>query len=215
MGWFSQVGQDERIDLLTSWAVLVIGFSIMIGGRRIPNIDQILISMLAVGTGFLLHELAHKFMAQRYGYWAEYRANRGGLLLILIMSFMGFMFAAPGAVMIHKASNPFPTAYSYGEDQIKARKEQLWISFAGPMTNIILAALFFLLLVSGILAGNTLRNTLYFAFFINLYLAAFNLLPFGPLDGKKVFDASRLIWGIAAIPAILAAVFVIFGIRIG
>ena len=34
-------------------------------------------------------------------------------------------------------------------------------------------------------------NAIYFAFFINLYLAAFNLVPFGPLDGSKVFEANR------------------------
>ena len=75
------------------------------------------------------------------------------------MSLMGFILAAPGAVMIHKVSNPYSqsTAYSYGEeayrDQSKARKEQLWISLAGPMTNITLAALFLALLVRGIMAS--------------------------------------------------------------
>ncbi len=139
------------MDLLVSWIVLVIGFSLVIGGRRIPSIDIIIISALAVGTGFLLHELAHKFMAQRYGYWAEYRANRNGLLVIIVMSLMGFLIAAPGAVMIQKVSNPFaqPTAYSYGEDPIKAQREQLRISLTGPMTNIILAALFLTLPGSG------------------------------------------------------------------
>ena len=118
MSYFSRVGPTERIDLLLSWVVLVIGFSLVIGGRRVPSIDLIVISALGVGTGFLLHELAHKFIAQRYGYRAEYRANRNGLLFIIIMSLMGFILAAPGAVMIHKPSSLYPqsTAYSYGEE---------------------------------------------------------------------------------------------------
>lgn len=182
-----------------------------------PSIDLILTSALGVGTGFLLHELAHKFIAQRYGYWAEYRANRNGLLIIIIMSLMGFILAAPGAVMIHKVSNPSPqsTAYSYGEeaymDLRKARKEELWISLAGPMTNIALAALFIVLLVSGIIASKVLMNSIYFVFFINLYLGAFNLIPFGPLDGRKIFEANRLAWAIVAIPTILVALSVLFG----
>lgn len=217
MSYFSRIGPTERIDLLLSWVVLVIGFSLAIGGRRVPSIDLVLTSALGVGTGFLLHELAHKFIAQRYGYWAEYRANRNGLLIIIIMSLMGFILAAPGAVMIHKVSNPSPesTAHSYGEeaygDQSRARKEELWISLAGPMTNIALAALFIVLLVSGIIASKVLMNSIYFAFFINIYLGAFNLIPFGPLDGRKIFEANRLAWAIVAIPTILIALSVLFG----
>jgi Zn-dependent protease len=217
MSYFSRIGPTEGIDLLLSWVVLVIGFSLVIGGRRVPSIDLIMISALGVGTGFLLHELAHKFIAQRYGYWAEYRANRNGLLVIIIMSLMGFILAAPGAVTIRKVSNPYPqsTAYAYGEetnaDQGKARNEQLWISLAGPMTNITLAALFLTLLVSGIIASKVSMNAIYFAFFINLYLAAFNLIPFGPLDGRKIFEANRLAWAFVAVPTILIALSVMFG----
>ena len=217
MSYSSQVGPAERIDLLLSWIVLVIGFSIVMGGRRVPSIDLIVISALGVGTGFLLHELAHKFIAQRYGYWAEYRANRSGLLLIIIVSLMGFILAAPGAVMIHKASNPYPqsTAYSLREevyvDRRKVQKELLWISLAGPMTNIILAALFYGLLASGIMASKVSMNAIYFAFFINLYLAAFNLIPFGPLDGRKIFEVNRLVWAIVAVPTITMALSLLFG----
>jgi hypothetical protein len=53
------------------------------------------------------------------------------------------------------------------------------------MTNIALAAFFFALLVSGIMASKVSINAIYFAFFINLYLATFNLIPFGPLDWEK------------------------------
>jgi Zn-dependent protease len=217
MSYSSQVGPAERIDLLLSWVVLVIGFSIVMGGRRVPSIDLIVISALGVGTGFLLHELAHKFIAQRYGYWAEYRANRSGLLLIIIVSLMGFILAAPGAVMIHKASNPYPqsTAYSLREevyvDRRKVQKELLWISLAGPMTNIILAALVYGLLASGIMASKVSMNAIYFAFFINLYLAAFNLIPFGPLDGRKIFEVNRLVWAIVAVPTITMALSLLFG----
>jgi Zn-dependent protease len=217
MSYFSRVGPTERIDLLLSWVVLIIGFSLVIGGRRVPSPDLIVVSALGVGTGFLLHELAHKFIAQRYGYWAEYRANRSGLLFIIIMSFMGFILAAPGAVMIHKISDPFhpSTTYSYSEeaygDQRKVQKEQLWISLAGPMTNIILAALFLGLLASGIMASKVSMNAIHFAFFINLYLAAFNLIPFGPLDGRKIFEVNRLVWAIVAVPTILIALSLLFG----
>ena len=82
------------------------------------------------------------------------------------------------------------------------------------MTNIALAALFLALLVSGIMASKVSMNAIYFAFFINLYLGAFNLIPFGPLDGKKIFEANRLAWAIVAVPTILIALSVLFGRKI-
>lgn len=219
MSHSSRIGTTEQIDLLLSWIVLVFAFSV-VGNRSVPGADVILISAVGVGTGFLLHELAHKFVAQRYGYWAEYRANRSGLLLIIIMALMGFIFAAPGAVIIHKASGAAPgAARSYSGDPYgdplrrRAGREELLISLAGPMANIVLTALFFAALKSGMMEGRLSMKAAYFAFFINLNLAAFNLLPFGPLDGRRIFEANRLAWGIVAVPTILMALAVLSGVR--
>ena len=214
-------GANELFDLLLSWIVLIIGFSLVMSGRQIPGLGLILAAALGVGTGFLLHEMAHKFVALRYGYWAEYRANRSGLLFIIVMSFMGFIFAAPGAVMIHKPLRSYSQSdnlsgsgiYSDQADK-NAKREELLIALAGPTTNIILTLLFFLLLSSGLVIGNLATSAIDFAIFINLNLAAFNLLPLGPLDGKKILEANRLAWAIVAVPTILVAISMLFGIRI-
>jgi len=214
-------GADELFDLLLSWIVLIIGFSLVMSGRQIPGLGLILAAALGVGTGFLLHEMAHKFVALRYGYWAEYRANRSGLLFIIVMSFMGFIFAAPGAVMIHKPLRSYSQSdnlsgsgiYSDQADK-NSKKEELLIALAGPTTNIILTVLFFILLSSGLVIGNLATSAIDFAIFINLNLAAFNLLPLGPLDGKKILEANRLAWAIVAVPTILVAISMLFGIRI-
>ncbi len=211
----SRIGGTEMVDLFLSLVALTIGFAIL-GERSLPSVDAFFVSAVGTGSGFLLHELSHKFVAQRYGYWAEYRANRPGLVLIIFMAFLGFIFAAPGAVMIHKGyayARP-DAAYGMGPQAEQAawpeqaeaeRKETLWISLAGPMTNIVLVVLFLLLLVSGAVSSDLWIRAANYALFINLTLAAFNLLPFGPLDGKKVFDSSRIVWAIVAVPTILAA----------
>jgi Zn-dependent protease len=207
-----RISSAELTDLFLSLMALVIAFS-MLGERRLPGVEVFLISAVGVGSGFLLHELAHKFVAQQFGYFAEYRANRMGLVLIVLMAFAGFIFAAPGAVMIRKASVPqdFYQQDPIGQEELKrqARREELWISLAGPMTNILLAVIFFLLLESG--AAGLWAGAANFALFINLTLAAFNLLPFGPLDGKKILDSNRLVWAIVAVPTILAALPVYLG----
>lgn len=216
-----RIGNTELVDLILSLIALTIGFAIL--GRRLPSAEVLFISAMGTGTGFLLHELAHKFVAQRYGYWAEYRANRPGLILIIVMAFLGFILAAPGAVMIYKA-HPRPEESSWaglssgpegspglaGQYETE-RKEELWISLAGPLTNIILVILFFALIISGAATGGLLLGALNFALFINLTLAAFNLLPFGPLDGAKVWRSSHVTWAVVAVPTILIAVPVYLG----
>jgi Zn-dependent protease len=209
-----RISSTELKDLFLSLIALVIAFSIL-GERRLPGYEILLISTVGVSTGFLLHEMAHKFIAMRYGYWAEYRANRNGLILAVVMAFAGFIFAAPGAVMISKTSQP-QEFYQQdprrpGEVDNQAKREELWISLAGPLTNVVLAIFFFLLLASGISGNSLWYKAANFALFINLVLAAFNLLPVGPLDGKKIFNSNRLVWAVVAVPTILVALPVYLG----
>jgi Zn-dependent protease len=220
MSPFSRISLPELTDLLLSLIALTIGFAIL-GERGIPGADVFLISALGVGTGFLLHEMAHKFVAQKYGYWAEYRANRLGLIVIIFMAHLDFILAAPGAVMIRKESTyGFLQDYSPGYDEAleqmkkKASSEMLRISLAGPMTNIVLMGIFITLLAGGFLTSSLAIAAARYAFFINLILAGFNLIPFGPLDGAKVYQANRLVWAAVAVPTLLLALPVFFGISI-
>ena len=89
------------------------------------------IVMVGVGTGFILHELGHKFVSMKYGYWAEFKLWPQGLLVALVTSFLGFVFAAPGAVY---------TYANYMTDEINGK-----ISIAGPIVNIVLAIIFILI----------------------------------------------------------------------
>lgn len=200
------ISSRELKDLLISLAALVVAFSVLMGGRKIPGMEMVLIIALGVGTGFLLHELAHKFVALHFGYLAEYRANMTGLLLAVVLSFAGFIFAAPGAVMISKPRVPaeFYQQDPFGQAELikQLKNESLWISLAGPMTNIALAAAFFIVLLLSPPDGIAARAA-NFGLIINLTLAAFNLLPFGPLDGKKIFESNRIVWLIVGLPTIL------------
>jgi Zn-dependent protease len=215
MNNISHISATELRDLLLSLIALIIAFSIL-GEKRLPGYEMVLITAVGVGTGFLLHELAHKFVAMHYGYWAEYRANNMGLILAVVMAFAGFIFAAPGAVMITRSSYP---GEFYSQDSISQEKltkqfkrEELYISLAGPLTNISLVAIFFVLLVSGVFGDSLWTRAANFALFINLILASFNLLPVGPLDGKKIFNSNRLVWAVVAIPTILLGLTMYLGI---
>ena len=211
----------ELRDLSVSLVALVVAFSVLFGGR-VLDMNMILISTLGVASGFLLHELAHKFTAQHLGYLAEYRANLMGLGLAVVSAFAGLLIAAPGAVMISRSRPPAqayiaehlpgsPDPFRQEEMAGQLKREMLLISLAGPLTNIMLAAAFFILGISGLAGSSIWAQAVTFALFINLILAAFNMLPFGPLDGKKIFDADRRVWALVGLPAILIALPIYFG----
>lgn len=220
MGYSSGIGTSELIDLLLSFVVLTIAFAMVGGGLSGLSQERLAIVAVAVGTGFILHELAHKFVAQRYGYIAEYKASFLGLGLTLVMALtIGIVFAAPGAVMIRKPAYASPAeSWKFeGDDDAywdrlerKAGREDLWISLAGPVTNIILTMLFFALIMSGMLTAPIFYAMAAAAFQVNLMLAAFNLIPIDPLDGGKIFRGSPLVWAVVGVPTILMALAILF-----
>ena len=126
MSIVGRISSIELRDLLLSLVALVVAFSVLMNGKRIPGLETILIITVGVGTGFLLHEMAHKFVALHFGYFAEYRANRMGLLFAVAASFAGFIFAAPGAVMISKptATQEFYMQDSFGQEELRQRDKK-------------------------------------------------------------------------------------------
>ncbi|OGM03102.1 hypothetical protein A3K72_01380, partial [Candidatus Woesearchaeota archaeon RBG_13_36_6] len=170
--------KEEIKDLLKAWIAITLAFTIVNVGLSL-GIDFVigfLISGLTVGLGFMAHELSHKFLAQRYGCFAEFRSFDQMLILAVLVSFLGFVFAAPGAVFI---------SGHVSKDQSGK------ISVAGIFANILIAALFLLL----VFLGNPLLKTIgIYGVTINSWLALFNLIPFGNFDGIKVFHWNKIVY---------------------
>lgn len=177
---------EEIRDIVIASAVLAFVFS-----YEGPNPDAILsnlpFAVFGVVTGFILHELAHRYFARRYGAFAEFKMWPEGLGLAVALALISngnFVFAAPGAVMIY-------TRFRL------TRKKMGIIGIAGPVVNIILALL---MLGSNVYYPSRLLE---FGARINVWLALFNMIPLQPLDGSKVFAWDRRIW-VAAFVAIIA-----------
>lgn len=179
---------QELTDLLISWISLSAAFAFVFsdGGLSVTSFANALaIAALAVGTGFLLHELAHKYVAIHFGAKAEYRAWNLGLVIALAFAiFGGFIFAAPGAV------------YIFGKRVTD--KENGIISVAGPAMNIVVGIIS--LLIAGAYGGTQIGNVASVVGSINFYLALFNLLPFFVLDGAKVFAWNKIVWSVLFFP---------------
>jgi Zn-dependent protease len=182
----------ELRDLAICWLALGFCFSLqyLIPSREIPYSKSLAqfavyfgVALIGIGTGFLFHELAHKGVAQRFGYHAEFRMWKLGLIIAVasaVLSFGRFLFFAPGAVYTSTHKTP-------------DLKEEGLISAAGPLTNIALAGLFYLL-AAGTGYADIWSLVGAFGFQVNLWLAAFNLIPFPPLDGVKILRWNKAAW---------------------
>jgi Zn-dependent protease len=147
-----RISRKERNDLIIAWFAISVAFSLAFtGGVGVFMGDSLqqttlgiylvylVLSMVTVGIGFVLHELAHKFSAMHFGYWAEFRKDNLMLVVaVTLAALVGVVFAAPGATMIYGAG--------------VTREQNGKISAAGPVTNLILCIPFaFILLISSAL----------------------------------------------------------------
>ncbi len=184
--------KTEIEHLLRAWLVISLAFAILFTGGisfGAPFLAAVLVSAITVGIGFVGHELMHKYVAQRYGCWAEFRANNFMLGLALVFSFFGFIFAAPGGVFI--------------KGHITKRKHG-HVALAGPATNIVLGLLF--LAVAKMIA-EPLNMIGIYGMQINFFLALFNMLPFFPFDGQKVLVWSKPVYWTTLIASFILTFF--------
>ncbi len=173
----------EIRDLIISMVIITVLFAYIFSGRTLPSFSLIVVTFIAVGLGFILHELAHKFVAMRYGFWAEYRLWVEGLIFAIITAALGFLFVAPGAVYIH--------------GEYISQEQNGKISASGPATNLILAGLFFLLLYY-FPSGELVTTIGVLGFYVNSFLAMINLIPISMLDGAKIIRWNPIIWVVMA-----------------
>jgi Zn-dependent protease len=195
----------KEIKHIAVAAVLVagIGLSLLLYPGIFGTIDSA--SLLAVAVyavvltlSFLAHEIAHKVAAQKRGLWAEFRLTIWGaaLTLVSILSPV-FKIISPGAMMVSSSANP---------------EEMGKVSLAGPAVNILLCAGLFGGALSSISFAPQLYVVLLLAAFLNGFMAVFNLIPIGVLDGFKIFSWNKKVWGamFAASIALAAASYIVY-----
>ncbi len=186
----------ELRDIVISILVLALAFTIVYASRNTRFIMGAFENVFGTGAvsyvglfvaciglvviSFFLHEMGHKFVAQKHGLWSEYRMFPAGLGLSLILSFAGFLFAAPGAVMI---AGPMDN------------KTNGKISIAGPAVNLVFSAIG--IVGCYLLNGDMLVVPFYLLATLNASLALFNLIPIPPLDGSKILKWNIVVWIIA------------------
>jgi len=186
---------SKEVKHLCLGTLLVIGISLSFGFDSLGAADWgfVFSGLAAVITlSFFTHEIAHKVTAQRRGLWAEFRLTLWGAVLTCVSIFLPFKIISPGAVMI---SGPASI------DDIGK------ISIAGPLTNIAFSAVFLGLMF---MPSPYYRIFAVGAFF-NGYIAVFNLIPMGILDGFKIFNWNKMIWVLVFAVSVALAIMGYYG----
>lgn len=158
------------------------------------TIAVILARAFVLLVAFTIHELAHGVTANYFGDDTPRMNGRltlnplrhldpiGSLLLLTV----GFGWAKPMPVNPYALQRHSPAA-------------MMWVSLAGPASNLVLALLAAIPLRLGLVSLNqtslfgrdiipTPGYVLVEFIFINLVLMLFNLIPLAPLDGDKILD---------------------------
>lgn len=195
-----RISRREEFDLFVAWIAISFAFAIIFL-RNAGRVDPLLallflgISLITVGIGFILHEMAHKFTAIRYGFWAEFRKDNIMLLVaVALAALVGVVFAAPGATVIYSNTPGGLTREQNGR-----------ISAAGPMVNLLLCIPFLAMLLAGGGWnggwGNLISMIGMIGFQVNAMIAAFNMLPVSVLDGRKILAWNKAVFAVMIVAA--------------
>lgn len=153
-------------------------------------LDWTMILMIAppILMALIIHEFSHAYVANKLGDPTAKDAGRLTLNPLAHLDLMGTIMA----FIIHIGwAKPVPVNPSNFKNP---RKDMLWVSLAGPTSNVLLALIFgivYRIFQSSIHTLNSnilelIHSMLGFAVLINLILAFFNIIPLPPLDGSNI-----------------------------
>jgi Zn-dependent protease len=153
----------------------------------------LIIATVIFAMGFILHELSHKYVAQSYGLWAEFRVNTFGAMLTAISIVSPyFKFIAPGAVVISGFAD---------------RDRMGLTAIAGPIVNVVIAVGLLSTLNLPVLARTPIYFAVLYGAAINAFLALFNLIPFSIFDGRKVYAWNKRYWAVIFIVSLVLTLY--------
>lgn len=155
------------------------------------NLESGIVLLVILIISAMFHEVAHGWVAERLGDPTARLAGRITLNPLRhidpIMSVaLPLLLILSGSPVIFGAAKPVPVLPQNLRD---GRRDMAIVSLAGPLTNVLIAAVGAVLIhASSAFLSSDIMTIIYSIVQLNLILAIFNLIPIPPLDGSKVFS---------------------------
>ena len=182
----------KNTELKLAVIITVLGFMLFRGISDFNFSWDIVISLCVFVISMTLHEVAHGYVAYRFGDDTAKRAGRltlnplkhldlFGMLLPILLILSGFPFVIGWA-------KPVPVNFY----RLKPNRLGLFcVAIAGIVVNLIIAGISLIALrtlahSADFFMSDTLLTVFLYMYIINLALAFFNLIPITPLDGGRI-----------------------------
>lgn len=162
-----------------------LGAAFMITNKiDLSNLSLWLVYILVAGVAVILHDLAHRYVAWRYGVTTEYKFWFLGTIIMFITAiFFHVVYSSPSRLAIN-------------DPEKLTVKQQAIVYGSGPVVSLIVFVAFLALVPFGGFAATVglLGATM------NLLTAVYALMPLEPMDGRKIYKWNKGIWLVLFVP---------------
>lgn len=148
--------------------------------------DKLAMIVIAALLTIVVSELARRFIAARYKAVTEYQFWGIGAITLIITAVLHQPFSRPARTIINKP------------EEIGTEKMGK-IAMAPCVVSLLLSIMFLVLMA----LGNGMETIGKEGFKMGMMICVYSLMPFEPMDGKRVIGWSKLAWVLVFIPSLL------------
>jgi hypothetical protein len=156
------------------------------------GLENIVLFLVSGVVAMVAHDIAHRYLARKYNAVTEYQFWwLGSIIMFVTAIFFGVVYAVPARTIINNS------------DKLDNKVKGI-VYLAGPLVSFAFA-MFFLLLS---FLGGAWTTLGLLGVSMNLLSSVYGLMPFNPMDGKKVVDWRGVVWAAAFIPVLIVYILV-------
>ena len=170
------------------FTAVFLGLAFMITNKiDLGSLSDWLIYIVVAGLAVSLHDLTHRYVAWRYSVPTEYKFWFLGTAIMFITALaFGAVFSTPSRLAIEE------------EDKMTVRQKAM-VYGSGPIMSVIMFVVFLAMLP----LGGTAATIGGVGASMNLLTATYAMMPFDPMDGRKVYKWKKLAWAAMFVPMIV------------